>query len=110
MKKKTFIVFILCLLASMGTTAYADTVPHEGLKVMKYADVYGRDNYFSTVTSEGYWTGPSSRSVTTIQLTNYAYQVKASGGVSSDHHQTFVTWNTNNTTTAHYHIANDHLE
>ncbi len=110
MRKKTMCTFIACLFLFMGTTVFADTVSHSGKKVMKYADVYGRDNYFSTATSEGYWTGPSSRSLTTIQITNYAYQVKATGGVSSTKNQDIVTWSTDNKTTTHYHTANDHLE
>ncbi len=43
-------------------------------------------------------------------LSNYAYQVKATGGVSSDKNVDMVTWNVNNKTTTHYHTAVDHLE
>ena len=110
MKKKSIALFIFSSLMCVGTTVFADTVPHSSKKVMKYADVYGRDNYFTTATSEGYWTGPSTRSLTTIQITNYAYQVKATGGVSSDKNVDMVTWNVNNKTTTHYHTAVDHLE
>ena len=46
MKKKSIALFIFSLLMCVGTTVFADTVPHSSKKVMKYADVYGRDNDF----------------------------------------------------------------
>lgn len=110
MKKKTMCLFATALFLFTGTTVFADTVPHSDKKVMKYADVYGRDNLYTTATSQGYWTGPSKHSLTTIQITNSSHQVKQSGAVSSNKVRATVTWNVNNKTTTHYHTANDHVE
>ena len=110
MKKKNIALFAISLLMCMGTTVFAHTVPHSSKKTLKYADVQGRDNYLPTATSEAYWTGPSTRSLTTIQITNYANQVKATGGVHSEKLMDVATWNVNNKTTTHYHITVDHLE